>query len=264
MEVGRRLSTFKYLQMKTWAGNVAQEVGSTNRLVDQMQLDTPMKKEVARWYWLMMDIVDGEFTLLEEIWRECLLEPQLKDLLQMDSLQTSGFSEDQFLALKGKDTNGDNRGMVIKEYDEDGFSLINLKKKMKRVEAHANFILEYLKAGVIPMGLRVRNSPGLFADIRKFLEKWSLIANRCSRDWMMLIVETAREMISSLESEITALEIKIKQKGTIEETKILLEKIEAEIDTYHEYLIKRKTDKLRKDLRLFSQERVYSYLRPHF
>ncbi|KAJ1140453.1 hypothetical protein NDU88_006805 [Pleurodeles waltl] len=50
-----------------------------------MQLDTPMKKEVARWYWLMMDIVDGEFTLPEEIWRECLPEPQLKDLWQVST-----------------------------------------------------------------------------------------------------------------------------------------------------------------------------------
>ncbi|KAJ1194419.1 hypothetical protein NDU88_003708 [Pleurodeles waltl] len=47
-----------------------------------MQLDTPMKKEVARWYWLMMAIVNGEFNLLEEIWRECLPEPQFKDLWQ--------------------------------------------------------------------------------------------------------------------------------------------------------------------------------------
>ncbi|KAJ1125651.1 hypothetical protein NDU88_004075 [Pleurodeles waltl] len=45
-----------------------------------MQLDILMKKEVARWYWLMMDTVDGEFNLPEEIWRECLPEPQLKDL----------------------------------------------------------------------------------------------------------------------------------------------------------------------------------------
>ncbi|KAJ1143395.1 hypothetical protein NDU88_009704 [Pleurodeles waltl] len=67
MEVGGRLSKFKYLQMKTWVGNVTEEVGSTNGLVDQMQLDIPMKKEVTRWYWLMMDIVDGEFNLPEEI-----------------------------------------------------------------------------------------------------------------------------------------------------------------------------------------------------
>ncbi|KAJ1170067.1 hypothetical protein NDU88_001948 [Pleurodeles waltl] len=83
--VGGGLSKFKYLQMKSWVGNVTEEVGSTNGLVDQMQLDVPMKKEVARWYWLIMDIVDGEFNLREEIWRECLLEPQLKDLWQVST-----------------------------------------------------------------------------------------------------------------------------------------------------------------------------------
>ncbi|KAJ1203861.1 hypothetical protein NDU88_007642 [Pleurodeles waltl] len=102
---------------------------------------------------------------------------------------------------------------VTDNQDENGFTLVNLKKKMKRIEAHANFILEYLKAGVIPMGLRVRNIPGLFAEIRKFLEKLSLIANRCSRDWILLIIETAREMISSLENEVLELETKIKQKA---------------------------------------------------
>ncbi|KAJ1152456.1 hypothetical protein NDU88_005231 [Pleurodeles waltl] len=70
MEVRGRLSKCKYLQIKSWARNVTEEVGSTNSVVGQIQLDTPLKKEVARWYWLIMDIVDGEFTLLEEVWRE--------------------------------------------------------------------------------------------------------------------------------------------------------------------------------------------------
>ncbi|KAJ1203017.1 hypothetical protein NDU88_006812 [Pleurodeles waltl] len=83
IEVGGGLSKIKYLQMKSWAGNVTEEVGSTNALMDQMQLDIPMKKEVARWYWMMMDIVDWEFNLPEEIWRECLPEPQFKDLWQV-------------------------------------------------------------------------------------------------------------------------------------------------------------------------------------
>ncbi|KAJ1121970.1 hypothetical protein NDU88_000476 [Pleurodeles waltl] len=85
IEVGGGLSKFKYLQMKSRVGNVTEGVGSTNGLVDQMQLDISLKKEVARWYWLMMDIVDGEFNLLEEIWRECLPEPQLKDLWQVST-----------------------------------------------------------------------------------------------------------------------------------------------------------------------------------
>ncbi|KAJ1153994.1 hypothetical protein NDU88_006751 [Pleurodeles waltl] len=80
MEVGERLSKLKYLQMKSWIRNVTEEVGSTNRVEDQMQLDIPLKKEVARWNWLMMDVVDGEFNLPEEIWR-----PHLKDLWQVST-----------------------------------------------------------------------------------------------------------------------------------------------------------------------------------
>ncbi|KAJ1154541.1 hypothetical protein NDU88_007292 [Pleurodeles waltl] len=71
--------------MKSWAGNVAEEVGSTNGLVDQMQLDISMKKEVAKWHWLMLDIVDGEFNLPEENWRECLPELQLIVLSQVST-----------------------------------------------------------------------------------------------------------------------------------------------------------------------------------
>ncbi|KAJ1139937.1 hypothetical protein NDU88_006299 [Pleurodeles waltl] len=85
IEVGGGLSKFKYLQMKSWAGNVTEEVGSINGVVDQMQLDTSMKKEVAKWYWLMLDIVDREFNPPEEIWRECLPELQLKDLWQVST-----------------------------------------------------------------------------------------------------------------------------------------------------------------------------------
>ncbi|KAJ1182089.1 hypothetical protein NDU88_007284 [Pleurodeles waltl] len=85
IEVGGGLSKFKYLQKKSWAGNVTEEVISTNGLVDQMQLDTSMKKEVTKWYWLMLDIVDGEFNLPEEIWRGCLPEQQLKDLWQVST-----------------------------------------------------------------------------------------------------------------------------------------------------------------------------------
>ncbi|KAJ1101054.1 hypothetical protein NDU88_006128 [Pleurodeles waltl] len=85
MEVGGRLSKCKYLQMKSWARNVTEEVGSTNSVEDQVQLDIPLKKEVGRWYWLIMDIVDGEFILPEEVWRECLLEPHLKDLWQVST-----------------------------------------------------------------------------------------------------------------------------------------------------------------------------------
>ncbi|KAJ1160263.1 hypothetical protein NDU88_000765 [Pleurodeles waltl] len=50
-----------------------------------MQLDISMKKEVARWYWLLLDIVGGEFNLPEEIWRDCLPEAQLKDLWQVST-----------------------------------------------------------------------------------------------------------------------------------------------------------------------------------
>ncbi|KAJ1172649.1 hypothetical protein NDU88_004493 [Pleurodeles waltl] len=57
-----------------------EELGCTNSVEDQLHLDTSLKKEVARWYQLIMDTIDGEFTLPKEVWKECLPEPHFKDL----------------------------------------------------------------------------------------------------------------------------------------------------------------------------------------
>ncbi|KAJ1208928.1 hypothetical protein NDU88_004307 [Pleurodeles waltl] len=72
----------------SWARDLKVELGGTNELEDQCHLEIPLKKEVARWYWLIMDIVDGDFTLPEELQEECLPERQHKDLWQStDSLR---------------------------------------------------------------------------------------------------------------------------------------------------------------------------------
>ncbi|KAJ1205112.1 hypothetical protein NDU88_000547 [Pleurodeles waltl] len=71
--------------MKIRVGNVTEKVGNTNGLEELMQLGFPLRKEMARWYWLMAEIVDGELSLPEEIWMECLPEPQLKVLWQVST-----------------------------------------------------------------------------------------------------------------------------------------------------------------------------------
>lgn len=100
-------------------------------------------------------------------------------------------------------------------------------------------MLEYLWAGVIPQGLRIKNIPGLFVQLKAFLDKWSMIANRCSRDLMMLIVETAKEMLQELISETLELENKIKNNTAVDEAKKKLEELGLEMNAYTEYLNKK-------------------------
>ena len=39
----------------------------------------------------------------------------------------------------------------------------HLKKKHVRTELHARMLTEYLKSGIIPLGLQIRNVPGIFS-----------------------------------------------------------------------------------------------------
>ncbi|KAJ1137308.1 hypothetical protein NDU88_003720 [Pleurodeles waltl] len=178
----------------------------------------------------------------------------------MESIKTFGFSEEDLAKLLEQPRLGTGTFTSSNQPKEGWFKLLELKKKTKRTELHADYILEYFRAGIIPAGLRVRNIPGLFVEIRQFLEKWSLISNRCSRDWMILIIETARELMETLIKEIQSLEEELKTHDSIQEAKKQLETIEQELESFNSYLIKRKTDKLRKDIRWFTKERAYPYL----
>ncbi|XP_078521676.1 uncharacterized protein LOC144790912 [Lissotriton helveticus] len=70
----------------------------------------------------------------------------------------------------------------------------------------------------------------------------------CSRDYMMLIIETAREVLSILAKEIEELEEKLKKDNSVYLGKKKLEEISLEIDSFAEYLLKRKMEKFRKDV----------------
>ncbi|KAJ1139148.1 hypothetical protein NDU88_005525, partial [Pleurodeles waltl] len=77
---------------------------------------------------------------------------------------------------------------------------------------------------------------------------------------MILIVETARELIEILATEVQTLEDELKTQDSVQEVKKKLEIVNQELDSFDAYLIKRKTDELRKDIRWFTQEEAYPYL----
>ncbi|KAJ1115073.1 hypothetical protein NDU88_003301 [Pleurodeles waltl] len=77
---------------------------------------------------------------------------------------------------------------------------------------------------------------------------------------MILIVETARELMEVLMKEIQALEDKLKIQDSLQEAKKQIEAINQELESFNLYLGKRKTDKLRKDIRRLTKERAYPHL----
>ncbi|KAJ1171137.1 hypothetical protein NDU88_003008 [Pleurodeles waltl] len=77
---------------------------------------------------------------------------------------------------------------------------------------------------------------------------------------MILIIETAKELMETLMKEIQALEEELKKQDSVQEVKKQLEIINQELESFNLYLVKRKTDKLRKDIRWFTKERAYPYL----
>ncbi|KAJ1103206.1 hypothetical protein NDU88_000633 [Pleurodeles waltl] len=62
-EAGKKVYNLKYLQACTWVQSVSNKMGSSNELEELLYQAAPMKKEVTRWYCLMMDLTDRDFSL---------------------------------------------------------------------------------------------------------------------------------------------------------------------------------------------------------
>ena len=137
--------------------------------------------------------------------------------------------------------------------------LENLKKKHTRTELHARMLTEYLKSGIIPLGLQIRNVPGIFRDDKRFRSGFSNLATTCSRHWMVLGVETALEHAKQELRDIEALEKEILE-SDINDARTILDKINKSIQNFSDLELKKKIDKVKKDIQFFSKERAYPYL----
>ena len=66
-------------------------------------------------------------------------------------------------------------------------------------------LADYLRAGIIPLGLQIKNIQGIFREDKKFWGGFSGIATTASRHWMVLGLETALEHSKAEFNEIEAL-----------------------------------------------------------
>lgn len=182
----------------------------------------------------------------------------------MDSFKTFGFTEDQFYKLLNQHPRSGATSVTNRSGHEELMKILNLRKKLIRTVLHAEFFMGYLRAGVIPLVLRIRNEPGLFTENKKFLEIWSHIANRCSWDWLILIIETAQEVIILERQQIEELEAALGQNTAVDDAKKKLEELAQDIEGYHDYQTNRKSTKLKKDIDNFSAELVYPFLQKDY
>lgn len=70
--------------------------------------------------------------------------------------------------------------------------LTRLHKKHIRTELHGHFLLEHLRAGTIPWGLKVKNVPVIFVEDQEYRKGFSFVNTKCSRDLMVLTIETVQ------------------------------------------------------------------------
>lgn len=142
--------------------------------------------------------------------------------------------------------------------------LTRLHKKRIRTELHGHFLLEHLKAGTIPWGLQVKNIPVIFIEDPVYKKGFSAINTKCSRDLMVLTIETAQRLCLKESEELELLTQAIKDSHSILEAKQLLEKIEKEIQTFRDITINNKSAKFEKDSKSFNLDQVYPFLKEDY
>ncbi|XP_078515088.1 uncharacterized protein LOC144773887 [Lissotriton helveticus] len=149
--------------------------------------------------------------------------------------------------------------------------LEKLRKKQVRLQLMILMLTDYLKSEVIPVGLQVRNIPGIFTDNPKYVSNFSYIGTTCSRHWLALGIDIATETLKSLEIEISDLLKQINDSDPTSDCKKLLEQVEKTVADFHCIEQNKKSNKIKKDIKNYNIENTYPYLnkdfytnRPHF
>lgn len=123
---------------------------------------------------------------------------------------------------------------------------------------------EYLRANIAQNGLLLSNFLQLFLEDATLKKEWSLVAWKCTRDWLILIINTAKRLADALLIKIQIAEGALKTDILITAYKTKLAVINNDISEPKEYLMKQKITKLQKDIKKFDKEKVYPYLKENY
>lgn len=134
-----------------------------------------------------------------------------------------------------------------------------LKKKRARLYLHAVALADYCRANKIPRGLRINKPPTAFTEDEEFRRKWVGILNKCSSDLMLLIIQTSKQECEKIQTEVDAFEQTLKNSCPPAAFDNQMEKLESSVRTSENKLKELKIKKFKRDLRDYSQGRVYRW-----
>ena len=146
----------------------------------------------------------------------------------------------------------------------DWDKLNELKKTQIKTLLHSIIMTEYLRASISPRGLLINIEPHIFLEDLAFRLDWSKISWHCTRDWIILIIQTAQRISDDLLNQIKTLEGQIKSLTVPSQYKTQLDNLNREISDFKDYLLQQKVTKLKKDVKKFSLEKVYPYTKTDY
>ncbi|CAH2223277.1 Hypothetical predicted protein [Pelobates cultripes] len=138
--------------------------------------------------------------------------------------------------------------------------LTKLKRRETDLDLHGIFISDYYRAKRIPRGFRVRNSPTIGRQNPEFCKKWTGIANKCSLDWMLIVVEEVRNELIFTKESINKFEVLHTSILTAATSTQYMVKLQDEITRYRNDLIRFKKQKLERVNFDYTHHQVYHWL----
>lgn len=136
-----------------------------------------------------------------------------------------------------------------------------LKKKELSLQLHATTLAEYIKANRIPRGLRTTLTPNLLPKDPGYAKEWFGLCNAFSLDLMYLTIKHLNERLISLQTEITNLEVEVKEQLTKEKYTELSTSIADTLAKLKESILKVKKRKFERDSRDYHLDQVYTWSR---
>ncbi|KAJ1169805.1 hypothetical protein NDU88_001695 [Pleurodeles waltl] len=147
---------------------------------------------------------------------------------------------------------------------EDWTKLSALKKELLKTVLHGTIMTEYLRANISPNALIVTNVPRIFLQDLQFRIDWSQISWKCTRDWLILIINTSKRLADSITIQISITEAAMKTTVQLSQFKSRLAEINLELNETKEYLTRQKINKLQKDIKRFNKEKIYPYTKDDY
>ncbi|XP_029471450.1 serine/threonine-protein phosphatase 6 regulatory subunit 2 isoform X2 [Rhinatrema bivittatum] len=142
-----------------------------------------------------------------------------------------------------------------------GWSEVVLENKhLIRTELHAATMIEYCRAKRIPRGLRIYKEPHLFRDDEAFIDRWNAILNNCSRNLMLLIIETAKKSAAVLRNEVDKKITALEKKTIAAVFEVQLEDFNKQMELFKNKVRKIKVRKFHRDELDYSSNCVYPWM----